>query len=69
MPRYRVSWAAVIEAGSPLQAARDAFARQVAADQPSRPFLVRGPDGATIVDLDTGTEAPSGEPPFVDEDD
>jgi hypothetical protein len=69
MPRYRVSWAAVVDAESPLQAAQEAFARQIAADQPSRPFLVRGPDGATTVDLDTGSEAPSGEPPFVDDED
>jgi hypothetical protein len=69
MPRYRVSWAAVVDAESAMQAAQDAFAQQLAADRPSRPFLVRGPDGASIIDLDTGTEAASSEPPFLDDED
>lgn len=69
MPKYRVSWAVTVEADTPLLAAKDALARQVVADRPSGMFLVRGPDGSTVIDLDTESQAPGEEPPFIDDED
>jgi hypothetical protein len=69
MPKYRVSWAVTVEADSPMLAAKDALARQVVADRPSGLFVVRGPDGSSIIDLDTESEAPADEPPFIDDQD